>query len=208
MHVATHSLSEFTHVSVTLCLEDTVSTEAPITSSSYHLSASFSAQIPEPRVERCDTDLLEMFFLSLENQLWNRLPRNSPTCQGCSLVWGSQLGNAASCVEWLDTHALFHVHQPGILQQSAAVRVWCLLLAPLSSAFFPLMVMCTFFLSHPHLGLDACSSEPKKALGLAGDFLKEKLLISQVTSIPEEWQLPDPLALGWLQSFCDAAWFN
>lgn len=33
-----------------------------------------------------------------------------------------------------------------------------------------------------------------KALGLAGDFLKEKLLSSQVTSIPEEWQLPGCLA--------------
>lgn len=33
-----------------------------------------------------------------------------------------------------------------------------------------------------------------KALWLAGDFLKEKLLISQVTSIPEEWQLPGCLA--------------
>lgn len=155
-----HSLLEFTHVSVTLCLEDTVSTEAPITSGPYHLSASFSAQIPEPWVERCDTDILEMSFLSLENQLWNRFARDPPTCQGRSLVGGSRLGNAASCVERLDTHALFHVHRPSTLQQSAAVRVWCLLLAPLSAAFFPLRVMCTFFLSHPHLGLDACSSEP------------------------------------------------
>lgn len=82
-----HSLLEFAHVSVTLCLGDTVSTEAPITSGFYHLSAFFSAQIPEPWVERCNTDILEMFFLSLENQLWSRLPRDSPTCRGCSLVW-------------------------------------------------------------------------------------------------------------------------
>lgn len=206
-----HSLLEFAHVSVTLCLGDTVSTEAPITSGFYHLSAFFSAQIPEPWVERCNTDILEMFFLSLENQLWNRLPRDSPTCRGCSLVWGSQLGNAASCVEWLDTHALFHIRRPSTLQQSAAMRVWRLLLALLLAAFLPLTVMCTFFLSRPHLGLDDCSSEPTKVLGLVGDFLKEKLLISQVTSSPEEWQLsrlPGLIALGWLQSVCDAAWFN
>lgn len=100
----------------------------PINSSFFHLSASFSAQIPEPWVEWCDTDILEMFFRSLENQLWKRLPRDSPTCRGCSLVWGSQLGDAASCVAWLNAHALFHVHRPGTLQQGAAMRVWRLLL--------------------------------------------------------------------------------
>lgn len=52
-----HSLGEFTHASILLYLDDTVSLESATTSGSYSLPTSSSAHTPEPWREVSDTDI-------------------------------------------------------------------------------------------------------------------------------------------------------